>query len=317
MEIKNIVGTPIPQVPKELYANKNKDSVFEQTIARNKLMKIVADTAYGDDRGDVCTDPTHNHPKEWHHGVSYPESGGVFVYHLSFPYPEKGARDDLMMMSIQFVKRMFINWTRFLVYALTHFYRPIKVLEKFFVEFLDYAHMVNENGKHFILEKRYYTNQGRELIKGLEVFLNEIGISVSEDMAWTFVALIDNDTAYYYPLADVLSLADKQRLLKNPIKECKFLINSYKEREIRKKVAKNIGGFFIILNILWIPKYRRAFRKAIEAMDFSKLGLDEADRWHVRNMGGYNYFGRTREDRLKEWPLTQHTLAEVQWNDRR
>ena len=117
--VQNLAGTYIPEVPKEIFLSKDSDSVFVQTKIRKKLSKIIADTHYGDNRGDICTDPKHEHPKEWHHGVSYPESGGIFVYHLSFPYPEKGARDDMMMMSIQFAKRVLANWVKFLAYKPT------------------------------------------------------------------------------------------------------------------------------------------------------------------------------------------------------
>ena len=323
---ENLAGTPIPKVSKELFRQKTSNDVFAQTKVKKKLIKIIADTKLGDDRGDVCTDPTHNHPKEWHHGISYPESGGVFVYHLSFPYPEKGTRDDFMMMSIQFVKRMFINWLKFatykyvlpayLIYLFTPWKIRIKVFEKFLEEFLNYANFVDEVAQHFVLEPRYYSAQGRELMKGIEIFLKGIGISdeLSFGTALMFIALIDNDTAYYYRIADILSETDKVTMLRDPAKEIQFLMNTFAEREGRPRLVKHFNIFGKAIKVsLWSPRIRRAFYKAINEMDFSKLGLDEADRYHVRNMGGYNYFGRTQEDRLKEWPFTTHTLAELEW----
>lgn len=287
---KNIPGTLIPQVPKELFKRKGSDSVFIQKMTGNGQIKIF------------------DH-------VEYPESGGVFVYHRTFPYPEKGTRDDFMMMSIQFVKRMLINWIRFLVYFLTHFYSPIKVLEKFLTEFLDYANLVDNLGKHYILEKRYYSAQGRELMKGTEVFLTNIGVkpSLADETSHVFTALHDSDTAYYFRLGDILSIANKQRLLENPHKEINFLIKTFAERENRPHLVAKFRMFALLLKWgLWIPRVRRAFKKAVSEMDFSKLGLDEADRYHVRNRGGYNYFGRTLEDRLKEWPYTAHDFIQLQ-----
>ena len=300
-EQRNIPGTHIPEVPSELFRNKEDNSVFAQTRQRKSLKKI------------------YDH-------VEYPESGGVFVYHKTFPYPEKGTKDDIMMMSIQFVKRMLMNWLSFLSYKyflpcyVVLLFLPwrlkIKILEKFIEELWNYADMVDTLGKHFILQKKFYTAQGRELMKGLEIFLKELGVSeeLADRASWLFIALIDNDTAYYYRLADILSETDGVTMLKDPQKEIMFLIKTFAEREGRPHLVAKFNLFAKALRFaLWLPRVKRAFRKSVEAIDFSKLGLDEADRYHVRNMGGYNYFGMTLEERLKVWPYEKHDLVELIW----
>lgn len=324
--VQNLSGTLIPQVPDEIFYSKGSDSVFVQTKARRKLSKIIADTAHGDDRGDVCTDPRHKHPKEWHHGVSYPETGGVFVYHLSFPYPEKGTRDDTMIMSIQFAKRVLTNWVKFMAYkpTLLAFFPvvffpwklKIKIVNKFLWSWLDYAGMVDGLGRHFILEKRYYSLEGRELLKGMEVFFTELGLDIVEYLSLVITAIVDNDTAYYYRRGDILSEASKENFLKNPAKEINRLLLIFAERESRPHLIQKIRTLSLPIRIaLWHPKVKRAFKKAIEVMDFNNLGLDEADQYHVRTMSDYNFFGMSFEERLKKWPLEQHTLAEMTWRE--
>ena len=326
---RNLPGTSIPEVPDQLFRSKENDSVFHQSKLRKKLVKIVADTANGDERGDICTDPTHKHPKEWHHGISYPESGGVFVYHLSFPYPEKGTRDDYMMMSIQFVKRALMNMVGFLTYKwIFPVYIPllflpwkikIKILEKALDALVGYAGFVDIHGKKFILEKRYYTISGKELIKGIEIFLKELGINPAQadDVALTLIALVDNDTAYYYRRCDILGETNKELMLKGPAKEILRLLEILARRESRPLLIKKFRQFSYFLTFtLWIPRVKRAFREAVKSMDFSVLGLDDADKYHVSTFGDYKFLGMTREERLKIWPLEQHTLAEIQWDER-
>ena len=324
--MSNLPGTPIPEVPSHLFQQKNNDNVLEQTKVRKKFVKIIADTKLGDDRGDICTDLTHSHPKEWHHGVSYPESGGVFVYHLSFPYPEKGTRDDTMMMSIQFSKRVMVNWIKFITYKPTllalspllffPWKYKIKVIERFLKSWLDYASMVDEMGRHFVLEKRYYSLEGRELMRGMEIFFNELGLTISDELSHFITAIIDNDTAYYYRRGDIMSEASKNNFLKNPAKELTRLLKIFAERESRPHLVKKIETLALPIQLaLWHPKFRRAFRKAVESVDFNKLGLDEADQYHVRTMSDYNFFGMTYAERIKKWPLEVHTLAEFKWRE--
>ena len=322
--IQNLPGTLIPQVSKELFKNRGGDSVFEQTKLRRKLTKIIADTELGDDRGDICTDPTHKHPREWHHGVSYPESGGVFVYHLSFPYPEKGTKDDTMMMSIQFVKRVLINWLKFLSYkwtllafSLIIFFPwkyKIKIVERFITSWLNYAGLVDNQGRHYILEKRYYSLEGRELMKGMEVFFTEIGLSVADQLSWTITAIVDNDSAYYYRRGDIMSEASKENFLKNPSKELSRLLQIFAERESRPHMVEKFKTLALPIKLALLhPRVKKAFKKSIESMDFNNLGLDEADQYHVRTMSDYNFFGMTHTERINKWPLEQHTLSEIIW----
>ena len=98
-------------------------------------------------------------------------------------------------------------------------------------------------------------------------------------------------------------------------------MNTYAEREVsRPHMTEKFRTFYKLMYFgLLIPKVRRAFRKAVKEMDFSKLGLDEADRYHVRHNPTYNYSGLTYAERIKaglaEYPPTQHTLMEVKWNE--
>src|SRR3990167_6900630 len=189
MEHKNLPGTMIPQVPPELFRTKPNDSIYLQEKSDKRLKKIIDETK--GDKGHEITEE------------------GFLTWHVSFPYPEKGVRDNGMMLSIQFVKRMLINWITFLAskqlilayigFIFTPWKWKLKLLEKFLQIITSYAYMVDGYGRHFILERQYYTLGGNELIKFISSFLKELGVTpvMADESAVMFIALIDNDTAYY------------------------------------------------------------------------------------------------------------------------
>ncbi len=301
----------ILKVPKQLFQDQFKvktpdDILMTRRAQGGKLQKIM--DVYRDDLGRPIIDSEGRQKLK----VEYPEKGGVLVYHVGFPYPEKGLRDDYVMQSVQIVKRALVSQVRFFTQKrLIPFYLvllPIwkKVLNQWVDEFLDYAHLV-DGLQHYILEDKFYTDRGRELLKGFAVFFREIGINRCHELALVVVSCIDFDRAYDWRLGDIFGETTTEALLKYRGKEIARLFKIFAEREDREHLVAKFDTFAILIRYtLWIPLVKRAFRQAIEVMDFQYLPLDEADRYHVRHWGSYKWFGMTDEERLEKWPLEQH-----------
>ena len=296
--MENIPGTPIPKTPEELFNRElKKDSIFKERRLMSPLSKIVE-------------------------RIEYPEEGGVLVYHKTFPYPEKGHRDDYVMASCQLMKRFFIIWIQFFAYK---FFIPayivflpypwkykIKIVEYWMQKILEMSTFVS-NHHPYIFQDKYFTPLGRELLKGCYKFLTTIGVSsvLANKFSYMFVSFVDLDVAYRYRVQDILSETTNEKMLTGK-SEINRILQLFAQRERRPHLVKKFRQFGnLITLILWHPRIKKAYRLAIDSMDFSKMGLDEADRYHVRNMSGYDFFGMTHEERCKKWPPEEHLYAEV------
>lgn len=264
--------------------------------------------------------------------IETPESGGYFTYHVSFPYPEKGLKNIYIVIANNMAKRALIGWIRFfglktlaplyLVFLFYPYKLKIKVIEKWLTEFYStaesYLETYNDIKQSYpaFLELRYYGPLTRELKKGIEEFLVRLGISAhcADRFAFYFVTLIEYDSAYYYRIEDLFTETSAEKL-KNSRREIKHLVNLLIQREKHAQIIPKFKGMGLLLTWLFLsPKIKRAFKKALEVMEFEKLQFDDADRYHVRQMKGYDYFGMTFEERLKKWPLEQHTIIDLDWS---
>lgn len=299
MNEKTLPGTPYLEVPNELFRSKDQPTVYDTRQRNVSLQKVIE-------------------------RVEYPPEGGVLVYHTSFPYPEKGMRDDYVMKSLQIVKRAFITQIRFFAskhlipfYILFAFF-PWKfklwIIEKWIKEFLSFSMFIDMGVYHFVLEERYYTDFGRELIKFIKTFLRELGFSegLTKEFALTVASMVDDDTAYRWRVQDLLSETTSENMINYPRKQIKRLMYFFAQRDPER--ATLIERFQSVANLLsmalWIPRIRRAYEKSMKQITFEKLQFDEIDRYHVRNRAGYDYFGLTVEERDKLWPLEQHVFIE-------
>ena len=293
--MSNIHQFKFESVPDSIFRHKNK-SATAQFDSDKRFQKIIEKNPDGTDR------------------IEYTDNGPL-VYHKGFPYPEKGIRDNFVMISIQIVKRYLIAWINFLSSTpllpayLALIFLPwkykIKLLENFLHSFESFAHIIDNYAYHFTMEHRNYTPFGQELINGLQVFLKELGISerISLECSFYFASLLDTDRAYRYREQDILSETTAERILKNPRKEILFLIKTWLEREGSEQVFKKVEGILRIASlVLWLPKVKRAIREAVKAIKFERMQLDEADTYHVKFLGGYKFLGMTYTERLEKWP---------------
>ena len=304
--IETIPGTNIPITPSNLYVNgRGGPSVWNDRMSRKvRLNKILDSERPGGP-------------------IEYPESGGVFVYHKTFPYPEKGHRDDFNVQAAQLAKRVLISWVRFFSYSPTiraglgFFLLPwkykIRIVERWLREYCNIADLFLSE---YYFQDRYYNAMCRELRKGIIVFLSDIGVSseTSERFALAFVTLIQYDTAYYYILVDLFSETTAEKMRDDPRGQIRHLAGLLADRDGRANMLVRFESFETLIRILLlIPRVRRSFRIAVDVMQFELLQYDEADRYHMRNKPGYKWFGMTYEQRLAKWPLEPHLYQKTEY----
>lgn len=206
------------------------------------------------------------------------EYGGEFkTYVKGAIYSKKGLYIPEALYACNIVKRLIVNF-------------PLVLLN--LRKFNDVGMKVVGS---FILNDKYRL----EFIKEFQKLIsNFIGTVNGHKFAQIFSTLIEYDFAYKIRIMDILSETTQKQLSIMPYRECKRLLRILISRE-NDIVAKNIKKFSWLLILLWTPKYRKAFRKALQLVDFSKLQYDESDRYWASQMSGYNSFGMNREDRIK------------------
>ncbi len=169
------------------------------------------------------------------------------------------------------------------------------------------------------LQEYRYRQSVRELIKLINLFLKELNIiprsggnreevikiwgkDVGEmDFGRTIGTMIEYDNAYHWRMEDIFSETTKEKLLKNPRKELKRLLQIYKQRE-GSGIEIKADGIVKLLNwILLIPSVKKAFRNAVKQVNIENLGMTKEDSYYTMNYEGYDFKGKPIEERNKIW----------------
>ena len=113
--------------------------------------------------------------------------------------------------------------------------------------------------------------------------------------------IIEYDNAYHERMQDIANECVKEDLLKNPYKELSRLYQIFISREVGIKLKLNVKGVMRLIRLaLFVPRIRRAFKRAVMQTNFDDLRMTEADRYTVLFHNGYNFFGMTYEERQIE-----------------
>ena len=257
--------------------------------------------------GNVAKDLLREHSPIYEiERMETPKEGGIYLYYKDMLYPRKGFVFPEAVFGVGFAKRLLISQLRFFVK------NPLAVIPLLTVKrleaFLNEYNLMAENFvATFLLERNKYMNFTKAIMIFVETFLQTIGVSkeVSETFAEIFASMFEYDDAYRYKVEDLGSCTSKEAILKNPRKESKRLITILQERTNYTsggKVLKHFNTFVNILSvILYIPKFRKAFNKAMEAIEFKHLQLDDADWYHTALYENYNFGGEHIEVRKKKY----------------
>lgn len=154
------------------------------------------------------------------------------------------------------------------------------------------------------LKKEWYISTGRGVWDLTSVFLIKIGITkeTSNHVGKIMATILEYDDAYRMPVVDIMSEFTKEEIIQSPSKFVKKAVRLFVERsdnDLFKKKFKKIAS--ILSFILWIPRFRRAFKKAFKEVDLSLLRYDEYDQYWSLGRKGYDARGETYEERQTEW----------------
>ena len=297
-----------------------KDLVYQLTqviSGRGESAPIGVDTLPMPDRAALMSGAVNKteevlvgapHPVYYIDETKYPETGGIFRYlsgvnGIKMKYPRKGFPFTEASSATNRVKRYLMthlnlmrgNW----LYAASLLRR--KNLSMWFEEFnmFSYGAMM-----HIYLQDIRYQKPCREIRKFVEVFMDELGMkNASKGFALNVATILEYDNAYLLRIQDLANETSKEQIVNGPIKELKRLLKILQQRDpTRPKLVAKAEKLLFILRIgVLIPAFRRAFVKAMHAIDFENIKMDEGDKHEVMTWKGYDFLGKSFEDRIKEY----------------
>ena len=282
--------------------------VQQRPSAEEKIPRPPGDVFEGGDE-TVTEHLVHGTPQPLPYITRYEypteaEGGGMFVHYLDFKYPRRGFPFPEAVQVNNIAKRLLIGRIRELSknpLALLSLIRR-KNLNKFLNEMG--SAMTVAFGQYKLKEFRCQ-KPVRELRKFLNVFLEEIGgISkeASEQFSKYVSFLFEWDDAYLLILQDLLSETTEEKLSKSPAKELARLLKLFKERDPRPKMQDTMGSSGKLLSLAFFyPGVKLAFRKALKAIEFEKLQMDDGDKYWALRWLYYNSGGVSFDDRIKKF----------------
>lgn len=154
----------------------------------------------------------------------------------------------------------------------------------------------------YILKSEYLTPFSKEIEKMARVFLTEIGSKWIFKTAKVIAHLFEYDNAYRMRLEDLFNESSPDLLLNNPRKEIVRLLELNRTREVTYKqdVSKKFKLVANVLGtILLVPKVNKAFKKAIKAVEYKNLCIDNIELYWMCHRQDYNFLGKTYEERVE------------------
>jgi hypothetical protein len=215
---------------------------------------------------------------------------GIFAYYEGAEYPQKGMTPVEVMRSINIVKAIVSG-------VLSFRFNLLSLLMAF-------NRIGNKAIEQYLLKDEYRTAGTLELCRIVYDFIFSLtsNDTVALHFSRIFSHLIEYDNAYRLRFLDLGSETTKEKLLKNPRKEMKRLVKLLTEREVflGKDVSDKFNKVVSILSwLLFIPKYRKAFKYAIHMADWEKMTFDNTDRYWACLRTDYDFFGLSYDERMK------------------
>lgn len=167
----------------------------------------------------------------------------------------------------------------------------------------------------YILKTEYLTPFSREIYKLATVFLTEIGSKWVDKPARIIAHLFEYDNAYRLRMEDLFSETTPDLLYNEPRKEIVRLLELNRVREVTHKQDVS-NKFKLVANalgaILLIPKVNKAFKKAIKAVEYKNLCIDNTELYWMCHRTDYNFLNLSYEQRVKMLKDNGYRLVEGQ-----
>ena len=238
--------------------------------------------------------------------VKIAADGTIRTYFNDEKYPVIGYNDFQSVWVVATYKRLFPLIAKN-VSRMGFFKRGIAVLGLLFssnilAEWFEFIFAM-----HNVLPKEeYYCPAVKEIRKVLKW-------RVDERLIDGFTAILEFDTAYKYPVQDILPLLDKQAFNKNWKKELTRLLGILLERANPQDAIKfkNIGK----LVVLYLTCNRKALKKVkeiVHEINLDNIAPSREDYYWMCYLATYNCFGMTVQEREEiRIKLNNETLVGV------
>jgi len=239
-------------------------------------------------------------------GLTKTKTGGLATWFAGHPFPRKTFIYPGVIKENNKAKR--ISLALFLPFASLR-RGLLAFIESYILNFTRLLDVVYADGEQIpYLHYQYYSEFGKVIRDFTYLFLRKLGIK--SEIAYRFglqlATMIEYDDAYKVRLQDIANEIDKESLLKTPRKEILRVLELYKQRDsFDENNLMHAGARITELAkmgslILYIPKVKKAFRFALENVNFEWVKLDEWDYYWTLNRGDYNCNGRPFEERKEE-----------------
>ena len=227
--------------------------------------------------------------------------GEMLAFYEGHPVPRKGLPYIEAILSTNHIKRL----TLLLLSPLSAITKgPTAFIESFldnYCRMCDSIYLACERVPY--LKKEFYNSTSKAVWDLISTFLQEIGITkdTAEHTGKIAATILENDDAYRMPIVDIMTEFSKEEILKSPTKAIEKVAKILQERSDNEYMKDRFHRFIFIAKIaLWIPRFRKAFKKAFEQVDLKLLQYDQYDYYWSLNRKGYNAHGRSIDDRMAE-----------------
>lgn len=240
---------------------------------------------------------------------AYPDiPQGIEVSYQNIPYPRKGFPDADIINVLNIVKKDTLSYIsivnkylipEFIGFGLKPWKWKIRTIEGFLESYLNKADYWLT---FWYYKEEFYCPFAREIQRFIQSFLINLGIrqELSMRCAWVWAMFMEHDDAYRLFVQDMFNEVNILDLKKSPGKEIKRLFKLLQEREVRKdwqrdkKFAKFVN---LLLVSFYISRIKKAFKTAINEVNWENLRFDEGDKYWSLTWLAYNAQGLTVETR--------------------
>lgn len=161
--------------------------------------------------------------------------------------------------------------------------------------------------QRIFLKPNRYRQSIRELIKLVNSFISNAGITVFtpethyKDFGLVIGTLLEYDNAYHWRMEDLFSVVDWKEMRENPRKELQKILVIYQQRE-KQGIEFKLETIIRVMRLLFlVPNIKKAFQKALDSIDTSKLPMVKDDSYFTMIYEGYDFQGKNMEERKKIW----------------
>lgn len=245
----------------------------------------------------------------WVHDTSHfemIENLGALRYVVGATYPVKGIPIPEAIYAVNQIKTILRETVKYLPTLM--FYKK----EKLLVSFNTITNRILRSRvvTHSTVPHKYLCPTAFGVYSIVSNFLVNIGIDeeIAENTGYNIAHIFEHDDAWRYRLQDMATETNIDKLFDNPTQEIDRLLHLYKNRQdvdptgsLKGNDTPHVARIRVftklIKYILYIPKYKHAFRSIIRFIKM--MEYDDADWYWVCLRDDYNYGGKNVEERTK------------------